>query len=361
MAGRRQAARPALARDRGAWFRLAGVAAALECRAAPDNVHMTQEIDLIYDAAVADEKLKNGTKYERLTAIVFQILHDSACVVHDVHLRGDGKQARHQIDVEVSAGPQHERRRVLVECKDHGPGTKVGLSEVRDFNGALIQLQPARGIFVTTSDYTGPALVYARDENIALAVLRPFTGQDWGGRLREIDITAIGYSPGTPATEWTPTGRTASSPPGLALAPEATRFDSTWYYDENGQAQGTLLTLLDEWWGEVNATVPTDGTAEMSGSWTLQEPTWLLQDGQLSEVTGFTWTAPVEHMTSLIKVDQGKRIVDLILRSVHAPGDAQLSDVIAAGPADTPGQVFTRDQIALWKVGDDHVIRPAAG
>jgi hypothetical protein len=88
-----------------------------------DNVQVTEGIDLIYDAAVASEKLKNGTKYERLTVIVFKILQDSAYVVHDMRLHGDGKETAHQIDVVISAGPQQERHRVLVECKDHGPET----------------------------------------------------------------------------------------------------------------------------------------------------------------------------------------------------------------------------------------------
>ena len=248
---------------------------------------------------------------------------------------------------------------MLVECKDHGPQTKVDLSEVRDFNGALVQLQPARGIFVTTSDYTEPALTYARDENIALAVLRPFTDRDWEGRLREVEIASVFYYLGIPVTDWTP-GRTVGSPPGAPVS-GGTRFDSTSYYDESGQVQGTLATLLDEWWREVNAAVPTDGTVEISGSYTLQEPVWLPFNGPLAEVTGFSWTVPIEHTTSLIKVDQGKRIVDLILRSVQAPDGAQLSDAIAAELPGTPGRIFTRDQIALWRVGDDHVIRPASG
>ena len=57
-----------------------------------DNVQVTQRIELIYDAAIAAEKLKNGTKYERLTAVVFKILQDSSYVVHDVRLRGNGKE-----------------------------------------------------------------------------------------------------------------------------------------------------------------------------------------------------------------------------------------------------------------------------
>jgi hypothetical protein len=42
-------------------------------------------------------------------------LQKSACVVHDVRLSCDGKQTAHQIDVQISADRQTERRR---QCTD---------------------------------------------------------------------------------------------------------------------------------------------------------------------------------------------------------------------------------------------------
>jgi len=92
----------------------------------------------------------------------------------------------------------------------------------------------------------------------------------------------------------------------------------------------------------------------------LPQPVWLPTNGVLAEATGFKWTVPIGRTTSLIKVDQGNRIVDLILRSVQVPDDAQLSDAIAAELASISERLFTRDQIALWRVGSDHVIRSSA-
>jgi len=60
---------------------------------------MSEQIERIYDRLVADEKLKSGTKYERLAALVFQTLDRGSLVVHDVTLSGPGKEAEHQIDV----------------------------------------------------------------------------------------------------------------------------------------------------------------------------------------------------------------------------------------------------------------------
>lgn len=139
---------------------------------------MTEQIEVIYDAAVAAEKLKDGTKYERLTAMVFKILSENSYVVHDLRLRGDGKKTTHQIDVVVSRGPSDTGHRILVECKDYGDGTKVGQEEILAFGGRLIQFPDSRGIFVSTVDYTTPARSYARDEHITLVQMRPFTDAD---------------------------------------------------------------------------------------------------------------------------------------------------------------------------------------
>jgi len=332
----------------------------LDACAVPDNRWMTKGVDLVYDAAIAAEKLKEGTKYERLTAIVFKILQESAHVVHDVRLRGDGKETAHQIDVDISADGQKERHRILVECKDHGPGTKVDLPEIRNFNGALMPLRPARGIFVTTSGYTAPARSYARDENIALVELRPFAESDWDGRIRQIKITADGYSLGTPETDWIPTGRIGASASGAPAISGRAKLDSTLYYDENGDETGTLAELLDGWWHEILAAIPTDGTTEISGTYTLPQTVWLSADGGLAETGGFTWRVPIERSTHLIKIDLGTRIVDLLLRSVQIPVGAPLADAIAAELARTPERIFTRDQIQLWSVGDDHVLRSAS-
>ena len=97
---------------------------------------MTDEIDLIYNRNVADEKLKHGTSYERLAAIVFKILDTDSEVTHDVRLRGVGKSASHQIDVLVRAGGEAERS-LVIECRHKGEAP-ITLGAVRDFNGAVI-------------------------------------------------------------------------------------------------------------------------------------------------------------------------------------------------------------------------------
>ncbi len=61
------------------------------------------KMDTIYDRYVTEEKLKNGTKYEKLAAIIFKILNEdnNDVVLHDLKLSGEGKNAQHQIDVVI--------------------------------------------------------------------------------------------------------------------------------------------------------------------------------------------------------------------------------------------------------------------
>ena len=74
---------------------------------------MSSPVDLIYDRLIAEEKLKDGTKYERLAAIAFRVLTGQA-TVHDLRLRG-ASGVRHQIDAVVG----DERKHILVETKDY--------------------------------------------------------------------------------------------------------------------------------------------------------------------------------------------------------------------------------------------------
>ena len=105
-------------------------------------------IEQIYDRNVAAEKLKHGTKYEQLTALVFQSLDGSSEIVHDVKLRGDGKSTTHQIDVHITRSGKAGR--VIIECRDKTDPNKIDLDEARSFATVIRQLS-VTGIMVTLS------------------------------------------------------------------------------------------------------------------------------------------------------------------------------------------------------------------
>jgi predicted helicase len=140
-------------------------------------------IEIVYDQNVAAEKLKSGTKYERLTAIVYKILEANNVVIHDLRLKGDGKTASHQIDVTVQKGST--KKKVLVECKNYD--SKIGIGIVRDFFGAVNQIKPDEAYVVTTVGFTKGAVDFASDEGIKLHILRSILKSDLNGRLLKIN------------------------------------------------------------------------------------------------------------------------------------------------------------------------------
>lgn len=51
--------------------------------------------------------------------------------------------------------------RIYVQAKRYAPGTVVGRPEVQGFVGSLVGIGASKGVFVTTSAYSGHAVTYA--------------------------------------------------------------------------------------------------------------------------------------------------------------------------------------------------------
>lgn len=132
---------------------------------------------------------KAGTRYERLTALVFKSLDEENAVVHDLRLVGSSK-VKHQIDVTVER--DGGQRRVLLECKDFDTsGQKVGLGIIRDFFGVVEDTKPDEAIVLTCTGFTRDAKKYAQAKGIKIAVMRAFEDRDWEGRLKTVVVNWI--------------------------------------------------------------------------------------------------------------------------------------------------------------------------
>ena len=278
-------------------------------------------------------------------------------MVHDLRLRGDGRRTMHQIDVVVSSGPLHTAHRILVECKDYGEGTKVGLEEILAFNGRLIQFPGSRGIFVTTVGYTESACSYAYDEHITLVQLRPFTDADNVGRLTQINISGVAFFLGIPVTNWIASGRVVNAPEGLPAISGGTHLDDAYYYDEGGVAQGDLSTLLEDWKRELRRSVPVDGTPEISGVYTLPHGVWLSAGDKLAEFSRLEWRVPVLHISQQLEISS-RSVADLILRTVQLADDADPADTLPAALEGSGGKIVFRHQIQDWVVDEHKVVSP---
>lgn len=58
-------------------------------------------------------------------------------------------------------------RWVMVQCKRYSPGSRVGFRDIREFVGMMASSRrPDRCLFITTSEFSGPAIALARRHGI---------------------------------------------------------------------------------------------------------------------------------------------------------------------------------------------------
>lgn len=69
------------------------------------------------------------------------------------------------------AGRDPDGRVVIVQCKRYGLGNRVGSPAIQSFLGMIVHHGAERGIFVTTSDYTAPAIDLARDATVPITLI----------------------------------------------------------------------------------------------------------------------------------------------------------------------------------------------
>ncbi len=295
---------------------------------------MSEQIELIYNRLVAQEKLKSGTPYERLAAIVFSLLTEQT-TVHDMKLRGDSEVA-HQIDVTVGEGDN--RKHILIECKDYTTGP-VGLDEMRSFWAVVEDLKPDAAYFVTTGRFTGPAAKFAAAKGVTAAVLRPPRDEDWEGILRRIELTISMLVPlSDPRVEWladpsVSTSEVASAPKGMARTEDLLLLDAA---GNSRSAKNELDRILSP---------PLDFEGTYSGIHRFDETT-LLQVGAADplKVTGFKFTQEWGHATQEVVVSDGVPglTAELVLRSL----DGSIH------------RMFSDGELQQWTLADDGRVIP---
>jgi len=81
-------------------------------------------------------------------------------------VRTVGRSGDLAVDIECHDA---EGRALMIQCKRYAPGLKVGSRDVQTFVGMIFMHHRAdRGVFVTTSSFTKPAIDLARDQRIEL-------------------------------------------------------------------------------------------------------------------------------------------------------------------------------------------------
>ncbi|WP_154974821.1 restriction endonuclease [Priestia megaterium] len=286
---------------------------------------MSKEMENIYNEHIADEKLKQGTKYEKLAAVVFKALNTSDIVMHDLRLRGDGKNTPHQIDVTIER--DNTSKRVLIECKDYNE--KVGISIVRDFFGAISQIKPDEAFVVTTEGYTRVARSFAEEERIKLAILRKFNEEDWDGRIRKIHIKSSFKSiKERPQISWVAASQEeidnfrANANKNGVNSVQDTNTVETFFYDRHGEPQENLQSVLQPIFNKLprNVDSPTTGYHE------FESTKYVKMAGLLLGIKGFSYEFLSEEIVLEEILDAGKKIALLLFEVIDGTLDKVIFD-----------------------------------
>lgn len=290
-----------------------------------NNGGMSDQIEHIYDRLVAAEKLKSGTKYERLAALVFQLLDRASYVVHDVELRGPGKEAEHQIDVSAT-DRSGQRRRIIVEARDRKK--RVNLGQVRDFFGVVHQLAPDQAWIVSVIGFTADAEKYARDEGIGLAVLRPTTdGED--DRVKAIHFRMAMRAMGTPTiTSWLAEDQKERERLRAALAGregETYPIDGVEesFYDEAGNRLASVSDVLSPIFNGLGLEL-----GENDGTYEFDDIKYVDLLGERAAVRGFTYRVDLVEAIHEFTVGNASSVAELIFRSVEGTAPDPIDRVI---------------------------------
>ncbi|MGM1019995.1 MAG: restriction endonuclease [Bacillota bacterium] len=271
-------------------------------------------IENIYNNLIANEKLKNGTKYERITAVVYKLLDETNTVFHDLRLRGYGKKAKHQIDVTIEK--DNQSKRILVECKEYDKVVGVGI--VRDFFGAVSQIQPDEAVVVTTKGFTKGAIDFANDEGIKLAILREAEDSDWDGLIRKVKITADMLITDDPQITWLGVSEEEMNRAKKLLKDhwgktEHIQMYSEYFYNENFEPTYTQQEVIEPII-KVAKRVPNDKTR---GRHEFVKPLFVKMHGVFINIKGFKYEFFTRVKTFEINVDDGGKVALLLFKMLN--------------------------------------------
>lgn len=300
---------------------------------------MSRAIELIYDDLIADEKLKKGTKYERLAAVAFRQITGEQ-TVHDLRLVGESGVA-HQIDAVVG----EPRRRLLVEVKDYDE--KIGLPMIRNFWGAVDDIRPDEAYVLSIEGFTKPAMRFAEAKGIKLALLRPPREEDWDKLVRQIALQLTMTGPTElPTLEWQLHPEDQDKIDGASAQAGQMATARLELSDELGQRR-PLLPILEEQIHEEYAKVPLGGEGTIGRLNILHEATWLHAPNLPAlRVDAWKWKTHIASSTTEHMIDNavGELAAALVLRSV----DGEMHRMI------------TRGQIESWTFDGKRVVERAS-
>ncbi|WP_317949652.1 restriction endonuclease, partial [Rossellomorea marisflavi] len=243
----------------------------------------------------------------------------------DLTLRGDGKKTGHQIDVTVQSPGSNEPKRILIECKDYD--SKVGISIVRDFFGAVHQINPHEAFVVTTIGYTKGARTFAEDEGVKLAILRDFKEEDWEGRVKAIHLNLTLISMNRPTISWVAANEKEIEKFSAKANEEINTTQNistreTFFYNHAGKPQENLQVVLEP----ILNSLPRDPDSPTIGRYEFGTIKYVKMAGVLVGIRGFDYEFTSSQSVTQTISDQGSKVALLVFKVLNEDFDQVIFD-----------------------------------
>lgn len=301
---------------------------------------MSDVIETIYNRYIADEKLKSGSKFERLAAVVFKLLDEQSTVINDLRLRGEDKKAAHQIDAVI--GKEGARKRILVECKDYDK--VVGIDVVRNFFGAISQLKPDEAFVVTTKGFTRGAINFAEDEGIKLANIREFEENDWEGRMTKIHLVGRIKVKSDPHVTFIIDKYSLPDEDSEELLVKLGERIFGWFnpsevhfLDKSGKAVSSFRDVIEP----IIAQTPCKAGESVKGEHIFEDMLYIDAADKLLGIKGFAFEFSCDELVSEHVIDEGNRIAVLLFKIFDGSIDwAVFDDELSGCTFNNQNEVF---------------------
>jgi Restriction endonuclease len=299
---------------------------------------VSSEIEDLHETLFGFLPAKQGTAYERLTAIVLatrgwvDVMHDTTSMLPD-------KLAGHQLDV-TGRLPSGEIERLIVECKHKG-SDDVGQDVLDHLVGVLAQVDADAAAVITTRGFTSGALAVAADEDIALLRLRPFDPENPEPYVKTISLTLVAI--GNQAVDVNIAVSTGAL---VAQGPFGVSTD-TLLLNLDGSPAETLREVFAAQTAPID-TEPGRYPREIKFDGGRLFP---ILGSEPAPLAGISWTEVVTHSphTTVMEAEEGKPM--LILEQLDAQGQIKEGRIVIdrelyAWEIDPDGRVTERGSLA---------------
>lgn len=159
-------------------------------------------ISALHDEIFGPTSFSRSDRFERIAALVTQILEPSGWVIHDIVVAATlPAKSENQIDV-VLVHTDGETRHVLIECRFYKAPIEKKDAQA---HWAAAEQAGAQAVMISTAKFRSGAITYAKDKQMSLIHVRRFEEADREGRIMEVRMQATMTFPIGPNVVISPT------------------------------------------------------------------------------------------------------------------------------------------------------------